>query len=266
MRLTSLCLLLSAGLACGPEKNDSETAGESGSGASGSLTTTGKTSTQPTTSESSGDPVTGTASASGSETGSEAGETTGGSTGATTGASTGASEACESLAQEPCEQDPSCMAIFGQALEFPGCTPGPSFLACMPAMACDSVLLTICQDAPGEQRYELANGCIAPGFSACDEVLPLCGAGACEQLGEQGCVASPSCTPIHGAPHMEKDGQICVDFGAQVFLACETGDIACPPSITTVCPEGQPDMVFDSPSGCIPPGFVSCGAPAPDCQ
>ena len=181
---------------------------------------------------------------------------------------TGPGDGCEALLQQAqCEQDPDCMAVVGEAFDFVGCMPGQTFIACMPAMACDAVLTDICQDAPGQEVYRIPNGCIPPGFFGCGPGdLPMCGNFTeCEQLPAQGCLANPECTAIMGAPHVEVNGETCVDFGAQEFLACAQGDLACPPVISTVCPEGQPGMVFDTPSGCIPAGFMSCDMFAPEC-
>lgn len=86
----------------------------------------------------------------------------------------------------------------------------------------------------------------------------------CEALGEAQCAAA-GCTPISGAPHVMMGDAVCVDFEQPVFLGCLEGGIACPPSVPTVCPEGQPDMAFDVPSGCLPPGHIFCDAPAPAC-
>lgn len=95
--------------------------------------------------------------------------------------------------------------------------------------------------------------------------LTLCGDPGCEQLPEQACRANPECTPLLGAPHIEQDGEICADYGMQKFLACARGDAPCPPVVISVCPEGQPDMVFDTPGGCLPSGFNTCDMTAPDC-
>ena len=246
MRLTSLFLILTAGLACGPDKNDTETTASTGASTGGADTTGGET----------GVP-TGDSSAGGTGTG---------ETGAT--ATTGPGDGCEALQTEAqCEQDPDCMAVVGQAFDFPGCMPGQTFIACMPMMMCDSNVLDICQEEPGQEVYRVPDGCVPPGFFPCTPGdFPLCGDSECEGLPEQGCLAAPDCTAILGAPHMEKDGEVCVDFGMQEFLACMQGDVACPPSIASVCPGGQPDMVFDTPSGCIPPGFMPCDMPAPACQ
>jgi len=270
MRLTSLALIFTAGLACGPDKNDTADASAATvvdtSDATGTATTGGESGAPTTSGDTSGDTsVGGTGSGSG-----ETGGTSAGSESGETGepGTTGLGDGCEAFqTQAQCEQDPDCMAVVGQAFDFPGCMPGQTFIACMPAMPCDAVILDICQDDPGQEVYRLTDGCVPPGFFSCNPGdFPLCGDAGCEQLPEQGCFAAPNCTALTGAPHMEKDGEICVDFAAQEFLACVEGDLACPPVIATVCPEGQPEMVFDSPSGCIPPGFVPCDMPAPECQ
>jgi hypothetical protein len=258
MRLTSL-LLISAGLACGPDKTDGETTGTSTGTSTGEADTTAGASGVPTSDgpgEGSGD-----SSAGGTGT-SETGEP------GTSAATTGPGDGCGALqSRAQCEQDPACMAVVGEALDFAGCMPGQTFVACMPRMACDDSIQDVCQEEPGMEVYRLPNGCVPPGFEPCvPGDLPLCGASECEQLPQQGCLANPACTAILGAPHVEQDGEVCVDFGMQAFLACAQGDIACPPVIASVCPEGQPDMVFDTPSGCVPSGFMPCDAPAPECQ
>jgi len=251
MRLTSLFILICVGLACGPDKTDTETDGTTTSGTA----TDGTTTAARTTGGESGAPTT-------SEETGETGETGPGTT-------TGLGDGCEVFTQQAeCEQDPDCMAVVGEAFDFAGCMPGQTFIACIPAMPCDSVITNICQDKPGQEVYKIPDGCIPPGFFGCGPAdFPMCGDFTeCEQLPQQGCIANPDCTAIMGAAHMDVGGEICVDFGAQVFLACAQGDLACPPVISTVCPEGQPDMVFDTPSGCIPAGFVPCDMPAPECQ
>jgi hypothetical protein len=252
-----MLLLLSTGLACGPDKSDTETTGGTTGASTGATDTTGGESGVPT-----GDGPTGSSgdsSAGGTGTGTDA-------TG--TGTTSGPVDGCEALqTQEQCEQDPDCMAVVGEAFDFAGCMPGQTFIACMPMMACDSNIQDICEEEPGMEVYRLPNGCVPPGFKACvPGDFPLCGDTACEQLPQQGCLANPDCTAIMGAPHIEQDGEACVDFAMQEFLACMQGDVACPPVIVSVCPEGQPNMVFDTGSGCIPPGFMPCDMPAPDCQ
>lgn len=252
MRLTASVLLISAILACGPDKNESETTGSS----TGASTGPGDSTSVPT-----GDGPAGSSgdSSAGTGTGTGATETT---------ATTGPADGCEALqTRAQCEQDPECMAVVGEALDFAGCTPGQTFIACMPMMACDDNIQDVCQEEPGMEVYRLPNGCVPPGFEPCvPGDLPLCGDTTCEQLPQQGCLANPDCTAIMGARHVEQDGEFCVDFAMQEFLACMQGDVACPPVIASVCPEGQPDMVFDTGSGCIPPGFVACDMPAPDCE
>lgn len=264
MRLTSLALLFTTGLACGPDKNDTETSDGSTAGTS-AANTTGDATGSPTTGGETEAPTTGGGDGTGPATATGTGT---GETGETGAGSTGEVDGCEVFqTQESCERDPNCMAVVGEAFEFAGCMPGQTFIACMPMMPCDAVITNICEQGTGEEVYRIPNGCVPPGFASClPGDFPLCSDSQCEGLPEQGCFAAPNCTALTGAPHMEKDGEICVDFGMQEFLACAPGDLACPPSIATVCPEGQPGMVFDTPSGCIPPGFVACDMPAPECQ
>jgi hypothetical protein len=156
------------------------------------------------------------------------------------------------------------MAIVGVQYALARCPPGPVFLACVPAIACDDALTTICMD--GSPAYQLPNGCIPPGFAACSvRDAPLCGsAEACQSASEEECAAS-GCTPISGAPHVVEAGMACADFDAQVFLGCLEGGIACPPVVLTVCPEGQLDTAFDVSAGCLPPGHMQCDQPVPGC-
>lgn len=138
------------------------------------------------------------------------------------------------------------------------------YLGCGLEMACDAVLLTVCRDGTDEV-YQLPSGCLPPGFTACETMLGLC-AGACLGLDEAACAAEPGCKSIAGNPHVMQGGGFCVDDQSPVFLACDVDGGACPPSVPTVCPEGQPDQRFDVPSGCIPPGFMVCdGGGTPAC-
>jgi hypothetical protein len=183
-------------------------------------------------------------------------------TGTTAPGSTTTSDACEAQAEAACTGE--CMPILGQNYEFEGCSVGPVFLGCIPLTACDDTLTDVC-DVDSGAAFQLPNGCIPPGFLPCAPGGLLCGAGDnCEALGEAQCMAA-GCTPISGAPHVMMGDQVCVDFAQPVFLGCLVGGIACPPSVPTVCPEGQPDIAFDVPSGCLPPGHVVCDAPAPEC-
>lgn len=170
---------------------------------------------------------------------------------------------CSTLNEIECALADHCMSIIGDPLGFPGCTPGPKFLFCNEIVTCDAVIVTVCQ-TDGPESYQLQNGCIPPGFEPCEPDLGPCGA-ACSGLDEQACQADPSCGPILGAPHTTKNGVQCSDFTNQTFLGCEPVEQACPPVITTICPEGQPDTAFDV-GGCVPAGFVTCGdGPLPEC-
>lgn len=181
-----------------------------------------------------------------------------------TTSTTGAPPACEGLDEAACAQDPGCQTHHGVAYDFESCPSGHVYLGCSPAEPCDLVLTTICRDGTDEV-YLNDNGCIPPGFSVCDSGgLDFCG--GCEALDEAACLAGGDfCEPIHGAPHIQKDGLVCADFANQVFLVCVLMDGQCPPFIPTVCPVGMPDQAFDIPSGCIPPGYEQCQDAAPPC-
>lgn len=195
--------------------------------------------------------------------GGSAGTTTGGSTtsagstGPTTDGPTTESPVCSDRPEGECTADNGCMSIFGQPLDFPGCTPEPVFLFCNEEVPCDAVITTACKDGTDE-AYQLANGCIPPGFSTCDPGLGPCGASACLGADERTCLADPACQAHVGAPHVTKMGVECSDFKNQVFVACGIAGPPCPPAVITACPEGQLDMAFDFASGCVPPGFVKC--------
>ena len=171
---------------------------------------------------------------------------------------------CEALGEAECGLQAGCVAKHGAALDFPGCSPEPAFLGCLPDMACDAVLTTVCRDGT-EEVYQNTDGCIPAGFTACDPGLGPCG-GACLGLDEAACAANQACSPIHGHPHVLEEGMVCVDVMVSVFLACNVNDGACPPFVPTVCAVDEPDAPFDVPSGCIPSGFVECeGAGTPEC-
>lgn len=171
---------------------------------------------------------------------------------------------CSTLNEIECALADHCMSIIGDPLAFDGCTPGPKFLFCNELVTCDAVIVTVCE-TDGLESYQLQNGCIPPGFEPCEPDLGPCAAAACSGLDEQACQADPDCGPILGAPHTTKNGMQCSDFSNQTFLGCEPIEQACPPVITSICPEDQPDTAFDV-GGCIPPGFVTCGdGPLPEC-
>jgi hypothetical protein len=229
--------------------------------------------------EGGGKPTTG-ATESGSST--TASTTEGGSAGTTSGAtstSTGTSDGtaepttdattstdppvCSTLGEIECALAEHCMSIIGDPLNFPGCMPGPTFLSCSDVVPCDAVITTVCS-VDSNESYQLQSGCIPPGFMQCEPDLGPCGAD-CLGLDEQACLADDACVAFFGAPHTTKMGMECTDWNNQVFLACDVAGPACPPTITTVCPEDQPDTAFDT-GGCVPPGFVPCmGDPLPDC-
>jgi hypothetical protein len=172
---------------------------------------------------------------------------------------------CSTLDEIECALADHCMSIVGDALNFPGCMPGPKFLFCNEIVPCDAVILTVCK-IDSEEAYQLQNGCIPPGFEPCEPDLGPCGA-ACLGLDEQACQADPNCIATFGAPHTTKMGMQCADFKNPEFLACDVAGPPCPPAVVTVCPEDQPDTAFDVASGCTPPGFVSCmDGPLPECQ
>lgn len=180
----------------------------------------------------------------------------------TEGPTTGPS-VCADLSPEQCAAAEGCADIFGKPLDFPGCTPEPTFLFCNEEVPCDAVILTVCKNDTGE-AFQLFNGCIPPGFSPCESDLGPCGS-ACFGLDEQACLADPLCQAHFGAPHTTTMGMACSDFQNPVFLACDIAGPPCPPAIVTACPEDQPDTAFDLASGCLPPGFVHCMEPLPEC-
>jgi hypothetical protein len=165
---------------------------------------------------------------------------------------------CEDLTVDECESLPECMPAFGAAEEFPGCLPGLQYLGCLPQMACDSVILTVCEEITGN-AFRLTDGCIPEGFAPCEGAGSQCGSGqACEDLGEQAC-ADAGCTQVFGAPHVDQEGTICADYDAQEFLGCLPPDTTCPPFIPVVCPAGMDAPAWDVPSGCANlPNFDQC--------
>lgn len=173
--------------------------------------------------------------------------------------------ACDGLDEAACLETPACMANYGRAFAFEQCPVGLVYLGCSIEMSCDAALIPVCKDGTDEV-YQKTDGCVPPGFTACETDLGLC-EGDCGALTEDECALDfDLCTPIHGAPHVEAQGEICVDFSQQVFLACAAIDGACPPFVPTVCKLDDPDQVFDIPSGCLPPGFEQCDQPAPECN
>lgn len=203
-------------------------------------------------------------------TGDTAGSTSTGSTGSSTTLTTSTSGHEDPLcllvsgSQESCEAEPLCMAIIGTPLDFLGCTDEPAYLGCIDAGPCDSVVTTVCENG-SDAAYRLPNGCIPPGFKACPSALPDCDPPTlCETLAEPDCAAQ-GCTPVFGAPHTFKNGVMCADYTAQMFLGCLDGMISCPPVVVAVCPDPLPEPVFDVATGCIPPGFTTCGDPLPEC-
>lgn len=219
----------------------------------------------------SGEPETGTTGA--DETG-VTGSSTGGPTdgcevpdgaGCAASSSGGGPDGCAALDEAGCASTPVCQPQLGSAYDFVGCPAGPQFLGCIASdTACDTALTTVCRDGTDEV-YLHSDGCIPAGFSQCETSLPLCG--ACDGLQEPACLADEACKGQYGAPHVEQGGEVCVDFAQPVFLACAAKDLACPPFVPTVCPEGDPETRFDVPSGCIPFGFEICeeGAGTPEC-
>lgn len=174
---------------------------------------------------------------------------------------------CEDLTVEACEANPGCMPVFGEAQEFGGCTPGQQYLGCLPQMSCDSVILTVC-DAESGAPFLLSDGCIPAGFVPCDDGgEPCAGQDECAGLGPDECVDA-GCTPVAGAPHVVVDGVTCADYGVHEFLGCLPPDTTCPPFVPVVCKEGEDQPAWDSPSGCVPPGFTSCDPPesVPACE
>lgn len=61
-----------------------------------------------------------------------------------------------------------CMAIKAQLFFDDGagwCVNAASFLGCSEPLACDAVILTACK---GQTKYQFPNGCLPPGFMACE--------------------------------------------------------------------------------------------------
>lgn len=170
---------------------------------------------------------------------------------------------CYEFAELHCDI-PGCRPVYGTPFDFPGCTPEPAFLGCIPEYACDDALTVVCRDNSLEV-YQIPDTCIPPDFSTCDTMLSPCG-DDCVGLDETDCLMETGCSPHYGAPHMVQDDMVCADFNAPEFLACDKAHPPCPPTVLTVCPIGQPDTAFEVASGCLPPGFENCGDGAtPEC-
>lgn len=193
-------------------------------------------------------------------------ETTGGTTSAgTTAEATSATTSgptpidCLEFNEQDCVASPGCMAYYGSAYEFPGCPSGLQFLGCTDEIVCEHDKHTFCREGTDEAYEVVGTTCEPPGFVQCEPPgVAFCD--SCGTLDEAGCLAEPSeCQPIYGAPHIEVDGQICADYFAQEFLACQANGGACPPAIPVVCDPDEPDQAYDSPSGCIPAGWSECG-------
>lgn len=61
-----------------------------------------------------------------------------------------------------------CMAIKAQLFFDDGagwCVNSASFLSCSEQAACDAVIMTACK---GQTKYQFPNGCLPPGFMACE--------------------------------------------------------------------------------------------------
>lgn len=171
--------------------------------------------------------------------------------------------------QKECASNPACQPVLGTAQQFDGCAPGKHFLACIDAMPCDAVLLTVCRDGTAES-YQLADGCVPPGFTPCDGPGAACvdGDDFCESLKDPAECTIKQCRVVFGAPHIVVDDMVCASYGDdEQFLGCIGLDAACADDIIVICPTGQDDPSFDSASGCIPPGFTDCDAPpVPPCS
>lgn len=166
---------------------------------------------------------------------------------------------CLEFGEQDCLASPGCMAYYGSAYEFPGCASGLQFLGCTDAIVCENDKHTVCREGTDE-AYELqGTTCEPPGFVQCEPPgVAFCD--TCGALDEAGCLAEPSeCQPLYGAPHIQTNGDVCADYTAMEFLACQANGGACPPSIPVVCDPDEPDQPYDSPSGCVPAGWVECG-------
>lgn len=258
-------LLAALTLACNPKpgSDDSGSASDSsdsaGTGSGASDTSSG----QPT--------GTGTGTESGS---SEATTTTTGAptTGVTsTGLESGATdppEACaEPASEDECAAAPGCQSVIGLSQQFRGCVEGPQFLACIDATPCDAVLTTVCRDGTDEV-YQLTDGCVPPGFTACEGPGESCSVPVdCESIATAGECTVKQCGVVFGAPHITVDGQVCASYGAdEQFLGCRDADAVCVDDVVILCPVGQQMPSWDSASGCVAPGFEVCDAPSvPPC-
>lgn len=174
---------------------------------------------------------------------------------------------CADLAEAECVARAGCAPSFGVALEFPGCPEGQLYLGCDAERRCEPVQTTVCRDG-SEQAYELPNTCVPPGFSACLNLLSICGT-PCVDLDQESCEASAVCLAIFGHPHVDDgEGGTCVDDEDSVFLGCSLFPGFCGIPMPTVCVGGDPSKSFDVPSGCWPPFYGSCPTQAgkPACQ
>lgn len=174
---------------------------------------------------------------------------------------------CEGLDEESCLVG-ECQAHYGVAYNFPSCSTGQVFLGCSDPQDCDDVETNFCREGTeSEEAYKLPSSCAPAGFVECEpSSATFCGGDGCTALDEAGCLAEPSeCQPIYGAQHTEALGLACVNYNELEFLGCIANGGACPPFVPTVCPIGSP-VAYDSPSGCIPPGFEMCeGGGGPEC-
>lgn len=212
-------------------------------------TTEGPDQTTSTTTTSDG-PVTTTA-----ETTTSEGTTTEAQPTTTTG-TTGPADMCQGLDEAECAAAEGCRTVVGTPLDFAGCNPLPAYLGCAVETDCGLMPTIVCRPNSLEV-YAIDDTCVPSDLEVCDSMLPLCGE-ECLGLDEAACTMDPNCTAHFGAPHIEENMAVCVDFANPQFLACDKLQPACPPAVVTVCPEGQPDVVFDVASGCTPPGFESC--------
>lgn len=166
---------------------------------------------------------------------------------------------CEGLDEAACEAKPGCMTYHGVPFDFASCVPGNTYLGCGPELNCDQAFTAMCRDGTEiDEAYLTPTACEPPGFSQCDVAgKSPCGQ-SCEGMNEAACAFDGDfCEPIHGLPHVEQDGTVCVDQDPQ-FIACVLMDGACPPEVPTVCSTGDSDEKYDIPSGCIPPEFEKC--------
>ncbi|PCC74228.1 hypothetical protein SAMN02745121_04331 [Nannocystis exedens] len=165
---------------------------------------------------------------------------------------------CLELGEADCEAS-GCMAYYGSAYEFPGCTSGLLFLGCSDPKDCEHDQHTFCREGTDEAYELIETTCEPPGYVQCEPPgVAFCD--SCESLTEAECLAEPAeCQPIYGAPHIETNGSVCADYTDMQFLICQANGGACPPFVPVVCDPDNPEQPYDSPSGCIPAGWVECG-------